>query len=195
MLLGRRGRGGFRENGLFDLGQGGCYGDIENFIIGWFLSSCVEWGRGWEECFRCSCICKCIRTWPIRTRCLVMVVMAGQERSRGPHARRWHAFFCRWNRIKRVNFQLHWKKKKKRSVGDLKEWWNGDGLRWMEREEVAAIGAVRHRLGLRDSYLIDWWNAGRVLGLLINVLGLWLSLVVLILYLFLYGRSLISGTT
>ena len=39
----------------------------------------------------------------------------------------------------------------------------GYGLNgWSEvdgKEEVAAIGAVRHRLGLRDSYLIDGWNA------------------------------------
>lgn len=34
-----------REDGLFDLGQGGCYGDVEDFIISWFSSSCVEWGR------------------------------------------------------------------------------------------------------------------------------------------------------
>ena len=46
------------------------------------------------------------------------------------------------------------KEKERKECWYLKEWLNG----WSEvdgKEEVAAIGAVRHRLGLRDSYLID----------------------------------------
>ena len=88
----------------------------------------------------------------MRTRCLVM--MTGQEGSRGPHARRRHVFSCRLNKKKKQDV-CYIERKKEKERWDLKEWWNGDCLRWMEREEVAAIGAVRHRLGLRDSYLID----------------------------------------
>ena len=61
-------------------------------------------------------------------------MMAGQEGSRGPHARRRHVFSCRLNKKKKQDV-CYIERKKEKERWDLKEWWNGDCLRWMERKK------------------------------------------------------------